>query len=142
MDAEPLLHMQHISKAFPGVQALKDVSVAVYPGEIVALIGENGAGKSTLMNILNGVYPPDSGVILWRGEPVTIASPHVAQSLGISMIHQELMLIPYLSVAENIFMGRQPGGRVPGIRGRSTGGRCTTMPPCSFMNSIWILIRI
>lgn len=115
-EAQPLLQMQRISKTFPGVQALKQVDLTVYPGEILALVGENGAGKSTLMRILNGVFLPDadSGQILWNGRAVTIHSPHDAQRLGISMIHQELALIPYLDVGKNIYLGREPAGAVPG----------------------------
>ncbi len=110
----PLLEMRAISKAFPGVQALNAVDLVVYPGEILALLGENGAGKSTLMRILDGVYTPDSGQIIWQGHPVSIRSPHDAQALGISMIHQELALIPYLDVGKNIYLGREPS-LLPGI---------------------------
>ncbi len=123
-ELQPLLHMMHISKTFPGVQALRDVELIVYPGEILALVGENGAGKSTLMRILNGVFLPDAGgvlpsdadagQILWEGQPVAIHSPHDAQAVGISMIHQELALIPYLDVGKNIYLGREPGGALPG----------------------------
>ncbi len=115
-EPQPLLHMAHISKTFPGVQALKDVELTVYPGEILALVGENGAGKSTLVRILSGVFPPDpdSGQIVWDGRPVAIHSPHDAQALGISMIHQELALIPYLDVGKNIYLGREPAGVIPG----------------------------
>lgn len=111
---QPLLEMQHISKSFPGVQALKQVSLSILPGEIMALVGENGAGKSTLMKILNGVYTADSGTIIWQGQPVTIRNPHEAQALGISMIHQELALVPYLDAAKNIYLGREPRGLVGG----------------------------
>ncbi len=115
-EAQPLLQMRRISKTFPGVQALKNVDLTVYPGEILALVGENGAGKSTLMRILSGAIPPDSdsGEILWDGRAVTIHSPHDAQALGISMIHQELALIPYLDVGKNIYLGREPAGALPG----------------------------
>ncbi len=114
--SQPLLHMTSISKTFPGVQALKDVELTVERGEILALVGENGAGKSTLMRILSGVFLPDDGAgeIVWDGRPVTIHSPHDAQELGISMIHQELALIPYLDVGKNIFLGREPQGAIPG----------------------------
>jgi len=115
VEQRPLLHMKSIHKSFPGVQALRDVDLIVYPGEIQALVGENGAGKSTLMKVLNGVYTPDSGQIFWQGEPVTIHSPHVAQAHGISMIHQELALIPYLDAAKNIYLGREPAGALPGM---------------------------
>jgi ABC-type sugar transport system ATPase subunit len=109
------LRMESISKAFPGVRALKDVTFEVARGEIHALVGENGAGKSTLMKILTGALPRDEGRIILRGEPVEISAPSVAQVLGISMIHQELSLIPYLTVGQNIYLGREPRARVPGL---------------------------
>ena len=105
---QPLLRMEGISKQFPGVQALKSVSLEVYPGECLALVGENGAGKSTLMKILSGVYEPDEGHILLEGRPVTLSNPHQAQQLGISIIYQEFNLFPNLTVEENIFIGREP----------------------------------
>ena len=104
----PILRMQHITKSFPGVQALRDVHLDVKRGEIHALMGENGAGKSTLMKILAGIYHPDSGTIEIDDQPVTIDTPSKARSLGISIIHQELNLAPSLSVAENISLGREP----------------------------------
>lgn len=112
--AVPLLEMRGIAKAFPGVQALSDVSFTLYAGEIHALVGENGAGKSTLMNILTGAVPKDAGTILLRGQPVEITDPRRAIELGIAIIHQELTLIPHLTVAQNIYLGREPRGRVPG----------------------------
>jgi ABC-type sugar transport system ATPase subunit len=114
------LRMESITKAFPGVQALKDVTFEVARGEIHALVGENGAGKSTLMKILTGALPRDEGRIVLRGEPVEISAPSVAQALGISMIHQELSLIPYLTVGQNIYLGREPRARVPGFIDWST----------------------
>ncbi|MBP7964117.1 MAG: sugar ABC transporter ATP-binding protein [Caldilineaceae bacterium] len=111
----PYLHMQSISKSFPGVRALQDVSFELAKGEIHALVGENGAGKSTLMKILTGAYKGDSGEIILDGRSVVINSPGDAQALGISMIHQELSLIPYLTVGQNIYLGREPRGRLPGI---------------------------
>jgi ribose transport system ATP-binding protein len=111
---QPLLQMRGICKSFPGVQALKSVDLTVYPGEILALLGENGAGKSTLMKVLNGVYTADSGVIEWNGRPVSIHSPSEAQRIGITMIHQELALIPYLDVGKNLYLGREPRGTLPG----------------------------
>ncbi|HEC62084.1 MAG TPA: sugar ABC transporter ATP-binding protein [bacterium] len=106
--AELVLRMEHISKSFPGVQALTDVGFSVRPGTIHALVGENGAGKSTLMKILAGIIHRDSGAILLHGNGVDIDSPRKAQTLGISMIHQELALIPYLTVGQNIYLGREP----------------------------------
>ncbi len=110
--AELVLRMEHISKSFPGVQALTDVGFSVRPGTIHALVGENGAGKSTLMKILAGIIHRDSGAILLHGNGVDIDSPRKAQTLGISMIHQELALIPYLTVGQNIYLGREPRSRL------------------------------
>ncbi|HLZ58166.1 MAG TPA: sugar ABC transporter ATP-binding protein [Ktedonosporobacter sp.] len=103
----PLLEMVRITKSFPGVQALKEVSISVRAGEVRALLGENGAGKSTLMNILDGVFSEYGGEIRLDGHPVSIRSPRDAQKLGIAMIHQELNLVPELSVSDNIFLGRE-----------------------------------
>ncbi|MEW5959411.1 MAG: sugar ABC transporter ATP-binding protein [Chloroflexota bacterium] len=114
-DNAAFLRMEGISKGYPGVQALKGVNFEVARGEIHALVGENGAGKSTLMKILTGAQPPDDGRIILRGQPVKIDSPSAGQSLGISMIHQELSLIPYLTVGQNIFLGREPRARIPGF---------------------------
>lgn len=107
-DNHELLHMEGISKAFPGAQALDNVHLNVARGEIHALVGENGAGKSTLMKILTGALKRDTGRIIFNGKPVDIKNPSDAQSLGISIIHQELTLIPYLTVGQNIFLGREP----------------------------------
>ena len=104
----PILRMQHITKSFPGVQALRNVLLEVRRSEIHALMGENGAGKSTLMKILGGIYHPDSGTIEIDGQLVSIDTPNKARALGISIIHQELNLAPSLSVAENISLGREP----------------------------------
>ena len=112
---ENVLEMQGISKYFPGVKALEDVDFTVRKGEIHALIGENGAGKSTLMKVLLGMYHPDEGNIVFKGENVRINSPHDALSKGISMIHQELSLVPERTVAENILIGREPKSVMPGF---------------------------
>ncbi|MGH0054504.1 MAG: sugar ABC transporter ATP-binding protein [Sphaerochaetaceae bacterium] len=103
-----VLEMNHVSKSFPGVKALDDVTLKVKPGTVHALMGENGAGKSTLMKCLFGLYSMDEGEIRFNGEPVAIDNVKEALSLGISMIHQELHLIPYRSVMENIWLGRFP----------------------------------
>ena len=103
----PLLEMCQISKAFPGVRALHDVSLKLYPGEVLALLGENGAGKSTLIRTLGGAHHADSGEIVLSGETVDIKSPIDAQRAGISIIHQEFNLIPEMTVRENIFLGRE-----------------------------------
>jgi ribose transport system ATP-binding protein len=102
-----LLRMREVSKSFPGVRALKGVQLQVKAGEVVALLGENGAGKSTLMNILAGVHADYAGSIEVAGQPVRIHSPKEAQRLGIAMIHQELNLVPQLSIADNVFLGRE-----------------------------------
>ncbi|MEG1327453.1 MAG: ATP-binding cassette domain-containing protein, partial [Janthinobacterium sp.] len=104
----PLLELRGISKAFPGVKALSDVALRLYPGEVHTLMGQNGAGKSTLIKVLTGVYTPDSGQILFDGKPIAPASTSDAQALGISTVYQEVNLCPNLSVAENIFIGRYP----------------------------------
>ena len=106
--SEPLLTLTGLSKSFPGVKALADVSLELYPGEVTALIGENGAGKSTLVKSMTGIYQPDAGVIKIRGNPVSLPSPHAAFELGITAIHQETVLFDELSVAENIFLGHAP----------------------------------
>ena len=105
------LRMQDISKSFPGVQALDRVHMEVQPGEVHALLGENGAGKSTLMKILSGVYQPDSGEILIEGRSVQFSDTRAAEQAGIAIIHQELNLIPQMTVAENIYLGREPRGK-------------------------------
>lgn len=102
-----LLQMEHITKRFPGSTALADASLHVARGEVHALIGENGAGKSTLIKVLTGVYHCDEGSIVFDGRPRNFQSPHQAQSEGISTIYQEINLIPYRSVTENIFLGRE-----------------------------------
>jgi len=107
-----ILEMKHISKSFPGVQALEKVAFYCKKGEVKALVGENGAGKSTLMKILAGVYQPDEGEIFLKREKVQFNNPHDAQKVGISIIYQEGSLLPYLNVAENIFLGREPRKRL------------------------------
>jgi len=107
----PLLSLRGISKRFGSVQANREISIDVYPGEILGLLGENGAGKSTLMSILSGDYAPDSGEIWWKGEPVIIRNPRDAVHLGIGMVHQHFTLIPELTVVENIVLGlKSPRG--------------------------------
>jgi ribose transport system ATP-binding protein len=104
----PLLEMRGITKHFPGVTALDGVDFELERGEVHVILGENGAGKSTLIKMLSGAYQPDEGEILFEGEPVRIPSAAVAQGLGISTIYQEFNLVPQLTVAENVFLGRQP----------------------------------
>lgn len=103
-----VIEVQHVSKRFPGVQALKDVSVTITQGRVHALVGENGAGKSTLMKILAGLYRPEEGRILFNGEEVSFRNASEALDKGISTIYQELLLCPNLTVAENVFLGREP----------------------------------
>ncbi|MFF7709561.1 ATP-binding cassette domain-containing protein [Pseudomonas sp. NPDC007930] len=103
-----LLEIRGVSKRFPGVVALDDVQLKVQPGSVLALMGENGAGKSTLMKIIAGIHQPDAGEILLRGEPVTFAQPLDALKAGVAMIHQELNLMPFMTIAENIWLGREP----------------------------------
>ena len=107
----PLLSMRGISKTFPGVRALQEVDFEVGAAEIHAFLGENGAGKSTLLKILSGAQPPDSGTIAFDGREVRFASPHEAQAAGIVTIYQEFTLAPDMTVAENVFIGREPGSR-------------------------------
>jgi ABC-type uncharacterized transport system ATPase subunit len=101
---KPILEMRNITKRFGNVIANQDVNLALYPGEIHALLGENGAGKSTLMNILTGIYKPNSGKIYYKGERVDIKSPRQAVEMGIGMVHQHFRLIPTLTAAENVFL--------------------------------------
>ena len=108
MDNQYVLSMEGISKQFPGVRALSDVQLRARKGMVHALMGENGAGKSTLMKCLIGIYAPDSGTITFKGERLNITNTHYALSKGISMIHQELSPIPQMTVAENIYLGREP----------------------------------
>jgi ribose transport system ATP-binding protein len=103
----PLLEMRGISKRFPGVMALQNVSLSLHAGEVLALTGENGAGKSTLMKVLGGAYLPDEGTVLVDGREVTLRSVRDARQLGIALIHQELMLAPNLDITANIFLGNE-----------------------------------
>ncbi len=107
MPAEEIVQMKKVSKAFPGIQALKEVTFSCYQGEIHALVGENGAGKSTMIKILGGVFPPDKGEIVVKGRLCHFKSPSDAQRLGIGVVHQEFSLVPYISVAENLFLGME-----------------------------------
>ncbi|MBS0565231.1 MAG: sugar ABC transporter ATP-binding protein, partial [Proteobacteria bacterium] len=103
-----LVRMEGIDMRFPGVHALKAVNFDLRKAEVHALMGENGAGKSTLMKVLSGVYQPGAGRILIDGTEVTVPGPRAAQDLGIGIIHQELALMKDLTVAQNIFIGREP----------------------------------
>ncbi|GCE09238.1 sugar ABC transporter ATP-binding protein [Dictyobacter aurantiacus] len=106
--AVPLLTIEHVRKTFPGVVALTDAHLQVFPGEVHALVGQNGAGKSTLIKILSGAYTRESGSITFEGQPVNFHTPQQAQNAGISTIYQEINLVPLRTVAENIYMGKEP----------------------------------
>lgn len=110
MEKTPIIEMLHISKRFDATQALDDVSMTLYPGEVHALIGENGAGKSTLIKILTGIYQPDTGKILLEGTPIRVSNAQDAQGYGIAAIYQEPMVFPDLNVAENIFISHRDFG--------------------------------
>jgi galactofuranose transport system ATP-binding protein len=119
----PVLEARGIGKRFPGVVALSDVDIALHGGEVHALVGENGAGKSTLIKVLTGVYQPDDGTLSHQGSPVRFARPLDAQAAGISTIYQEINLVPLLSVARNVFLGREPRGRLGLIDTRAMNAR-------------------
>ena len=110
-DAPPVLALEGVTKRFPGVKALSDVALALYPGCVTALVGENGAGKSTMVKVLTGIYQPDAGNIHVGGAPVRFATAQDAAAAGVAAIHQETVLFDELTVAENIFLGHAPRGR-------------------------------
>ena len=106
---EPLLSVQHVVKTFGPVRAVDDVSLDIFPQEVVGLIGDNGAGKSTFLSLLTGYYRPDSGQFIYKGRPVTITSPRESRhNLRIEMIYQNLRLAPDLKISENLFLGEEP----------------------------------
>jgi D-xylose transport system ATP-binding protein len=107
MTSEPVLSLFGISKRFGAVQALADASLDVFPGEVLALVGDNGAGKSTMIKVIAGVNPADSGSILWEGRPVTIGKPHDATALGIATVYQDLALADNIDVVGNLFLGNE-----------------------------------
>ncbi|HIF9128861.1 TPA: ribose ABC transporter ATP-binding protein RbsA [Photobacterium damselae] len=113
---QPILALEGIEKSFPGVKALDNACLNVYPGRVMALMGENGAGKSTLMKVLTGIYSKDAGEVRYQGAPVHFHGPRHSQEAGISIIHQELNLIPELTIAENIFLGREKTNAFGGIK--------------------------
>jgi D-xylose transport system ATP-binding protein len=111
----PFLEVDHVSKRFGAVQALDDVSFAVHPGEVVALLGDNGAGKSTLIKIISGTFGPSSGRLLFDGKPVELGSPAEAKALGVETVYQDLSLCPNVDTVANFFMGREKVRRVFGL---------------------------
>ncbi|MGH9832000.1 MAG: ATP-binding cassette domain-containing protein, partial [Blastocatellia bacterium] len=127
--SSPALEMRGITKSFSGNTVLADVNLTAQAGEALALVGENGAGKSTLMKILSGVHQPDAGEILIEGEPIAFARPADALAAGVAMIYQELSLAPHLTVAENIFLGREPLKVAPigFINGRELNARARSL---------------
>ncbi|PDT12562.1 D-xylose ABC transporter ATP-binding protein [Rhizobium sp. M1] len=126
-DAPAILEMRGISQIFPGVKALDNVSIALHPGTVTALIGENGAGKSTLVKILTGIYRPNEGEILVDGRPTSFASAQAAIDAGVTAIHQETVLFDELTVAENIFLGHAPRTRLRTIDWQAMNSRSKTL---------------
>ena len=114
--ARPMLAIEHVSKSFGAVEALRDVSFAFGAGEVVALLGDNGAGKSTLVKIIAGTIQPDSGRLLFEGRPVTLDSPAAAKRLGIETVYQDLSICPNMDVVANFFMGRELYRNVLGLK--------------------------
>lgn len=108
----PLLSLRGVGKSFGAVRVLTEIDLDVYPGEVLALVGDNGAGKSTLVKMLSGVYSPDHGEMQWRGAPVAISGPRQAQELGIATVFQDLALCDNLDVVQNLFLGREVGPRI------------------------------
>lgn len=121
MSEKYLLEMKGISKSFPGVKALQNVDLQLEAGEVHALLGENGAGKSTLIKVLGGIYHAEEGEIYIDGQKVNIDGVVAARQAGISIVHQELVLVPYMTVAENIFLGREPGKKLNVNRKKMSG---------------------
>lgn len=144
MIATPVLSAEGIVKQYPGVLALDAVDFTVLPGEVHGLIGENGAGKTTLMHILAGITYPDAGVIRFDGKPVQFSQPREAMDCGIAIVHQELNLVPHLSVAENIFLGKELVSAFGAIRTQEQNQRCSkllstldaTIDPCAKVHSL------
>ncbi len=111
----PLLELSGITKRFGGLRALDDVDFVIYPGEVVALVGENGAGKSTLIKVITGIYPPDGGRMWLRGEPAEIRSRSDSQALGIEVLYQDLSLVGVMNAAQNVFLGKELTKRYLGL---------------------------
>jgi ABC-type sugar transport system ATPase subunit len=111
----PLLRVENVSKHFGGVHALKEVSLTLYPGEVLALAGDNGAGKSTLIKIISGVHHADGGSLWYEGKEIKLENPHQARAYGIETIYQDLALADNLDVGANVFLGREPVRRIFGL---------------------------
>ena len=105
---EPTLQAIDLTKRFPGVTALDAVSLDIYPGQVHGLVGENGAGKSTLIKVINGVYPADEGALMLSGEPIAFNGPRAAWEAGVSTTFQEINLQPFMSISQNLLLGREP----------------------------------
>lgn len=133
----PLLALRGISKSFGAVEALKNISFDIFPGEIIALVGDNGAGKSTLVKILSGVHTQTSGEMQLEGETTTFLSPADALASGIETVYQDLALIEQLDVADNVYLGRERyyGGRWGSSSAYSTASTCVTRQQRPFLNS-------
>jgi D-xylose transport system ATP-binding protein len=114
-ESVPFLEIDRVSKRFGAVQALDEVSFKIFPGEVVALLGDNGAGKSTLIKIISGTFPPSSGRLLFDGRPIELGSPGDAKTLGVETVYQDLSLCPTVDTVANFFMGRERIRRVLGI---------------------------
>lgn len=112
---DPLLRVENVSKRFGGVHALKEVSLTLYPGEVLALAGDNGAGKSTLIKIISGVHHADGGSLWYEGKEIKLENPHQARAYGIETIYQDLALADNLDVGANVFLGREPVRRIFGL---------------------------
>lgn len=112
---DPLLRAENVSKHFGGVHALKEVSLTLYPGEVLALAGDNGAGKSTLIKIISGVHHADGGSLWYEGKEIKLENPHQARAYGIETIYQDLALADNLDVGANVFLGREPVRRIFGL---------------------------
>src|SRR5207253_8595766 len=115
MSEAPILKVQGVSKRFGGVHALENVSLTLFPGEVLALAGDNGAGKSTLIKIISGVHHPDGGSLRYEGREIKFDNPHQARDCGIETIYQDLALADNLDVGANVFLGREPASRFLGI---------------------------
>ena len=132
---ETLLELKGVHKWFGRVHALQGVDFEIAPGEVVGLCGDNGAGKSTLIKVVSGYHVADEGEIFWQGQPVRLTSPHQARQLGIETVYQEQALAPHLSIARNIFMGREPTNAL-GLMDRKAMADLAMNQPAAFKSVI------